>query len=393
LLRRCAVAGVSALAASHAGLFVAYTIVRAMFGHALWVIDTAADILPWLFVPVLLWLLAALLLRFPRVLTIASAVMVILFLLTYGHLYLPRWPVRTRGPEFTVLTHNVLGSNENVDALLVSIDEHKPDFFGLRELAGPMAQALEPHLAGKYPHHRIEPGCGFWSRYPILAYERFQLVEGEGSWAQRLVLDVEGRTVVVISLHPRSPPAYGFPLSELPARLPEALADEGRDADLQALVARLEGIEGPLVVIGDFNATDQYALYGPLTRRLRDAHRESGWGMGFTYSRWPEVRQALWRIDYVFHSPELVAVSAGTGDYAGSDHRPVIARLAFRAEAGVTSSVIGMSIAYAYRAAGFESPPPQAATSPDRARSTRSDCPNPSPSTAPSLVAPWERYP
>ena len=333
-LRRFVVAGASVLAVSHAGLLLVYSIVRALFGHALWIIDTAAYILPWLFVPTLLLLPAALLLRFPRLLTIASTVPVILFLLTYGHLCLPRWPVRITGPEFTVLTHNVLGSNEDVDALVASIDGHEPDFFGLRELAGPMAQALEPHLAKQYPHHRVEPGCGFWSRYPILEYERFQLVEGEGGWAQQLTLDMEGREVIVISVHPRSPPAYGFPLSELPARLPGALADKGRDADLQALVAHLEGLEGPLVVIGDFNATDQHAFHRRLTRCLRDAHRESGWGMGLTYSRWPEVGQALWRIDYVFHSPELVAVSARTGDYAGADHRPVIARLAFGVEAG-----------------------------------------------------------
>jgi endonuclease/exonuclease/phosphatase (EEP) superfamily protein YafD len=38
----------------------------------------------------------------------------------------------------------------------------------------------------------------------------------------------------------------------------------------------------------------------------------------------------MWRIDYVFHSTDMVAVSATTGDYGGSDHRPVIAKLDFR---------------------------------------------------------------
>jgi endonuclease/exonuclease/phosphatase (EEP) superfamily protein YafD len=229
------------------------------------------------------------------------------------------------------LTHNVLYQNEDVDALVASIKKHEPDFFGLRELAGPVAESLEPRLGKAYPYHRIERGCGLWSRFPILAYERFQLVDVGGAGAQYLLLGIEGREVTVLSVHPRSPPAYRFSLAELPVRLPTALADEGRDADLRGLLERLEGIEGPLVVIGDFNATDQHVLYGQLSRRLRDAHRESGWGLGFTYSRWPEVGQALWRIDYVFHSPELVALSTRTGDYAGSDHRPVVVRLAFGA--------------------------------------------------------------
>ena len=177
----------------------------------------------------------------------------------------------------------------------------------------------------------MEPGCGFWSRYPILSYEAFQLVDGEGDWAQQFLLDIEGQEVTVFSVHPRSPPVYGIPLSELWGRLPTALDDEGRDADLHGLLSRLEDIAGPAVVIGDFNVTDQQSLYAPLTRRLRDAHQESGWGMGFTYSRWPDVGLALWRIDYVFYTSELVALSTRVGDYAGSDHRSVIARLAFRA--------------------------------------------------------------
>ena len=76
--------------------------------------------------------------------------------------------------------------------------------------------------------------------------------------------------------------------------------------------------------------TDQQGLYAPLTRHLRDAHHESGWGMGFTFTRFPRFGLPMWRIDYVFHSPDLVALSTAVEDYGGSDHRPVIVRLAFR---------------------------------------------------------------
>jgi vancomycin resistance protein VanJ len=329
--KRLSIGAFGVLASLHTGLIVAYFVAHWLGGNGVWFVDVAGYVLPWLFVPSLLLLPAALLLRRPHSLKVLAAVPPALFLLTYGHLYLPRWPVRAAGPAFTVLTHNVLYTNEDADALVASIEAHAPDFFGLRELAGPMAEALESHLAGRYPYHRVEPGCGFWSRYPILAYEAFHLVEGEGAWAQQFVLDIDGQEVTVLSVHPRSPPVYSLPLSDLPAAMPTAFPNQDRDADLGGLLARLEGIEGPLIVIGDFNATDQQSLYAPLARRLRDAYRESGWGMGFTYSRWPDVGLALWRIDYVFYTPELVALSARVGDYAGSDHRPVIARLAFRA--------------------------------------------------------------
>jgi len=177
----------------------------------------------------------------------------------------------------------------------------------------------------------VEPGCGFFSRYPILRYEAFRLAQGEGQWAQQLVLDVDGHPVNVLSVHPRSPPLRGFRPFGLPLGIPTGFANQGRDADVRDLLSRLEQMDSPLVVIGDFNLTDQQSLYALLTRRLHDTHRECGWRTGFTFTRFPRFGLPTWRIDYVFHSPDLVALSTVVGDYGGADHRPVIARLAFGA--------------------------------------------------------------
>jgi endonuclease/exonuclease/phosphatase (EEP) superfamily protein YafD len=329
-LKRLAVAGANLLTPLHAGLIGAYFGLRWLGAGDLWFLDALGYILPWLFVPLIV-LLPATLLRRSRPLLILVAVPTTLFLLTYGHLYLPRWPIRATGPTFTVMTYNVLYRNKDADSIAPSIEAHDPDFFGLRELEPPAARALESRFADSYPYHEVEPGCGFWSRYPILEYEAFQLVESEAHWAQRFVLDVDGYPVNVFSVHPRSPPLRGFHLFGLPLGIPTGFANQGRDADVRALLQRLEGVDGPLVVIGDFNLTDQQSLYAPLARRLRDAHRESGWGMGFTFTRFPSVGLPMWRIDYVFHSPDLVALSTEVGDYGGSDHKPVIAKLALRA--------------------------------------------------------------
>jgi endonuclease/exonuclease/phosphatase family metal-dependent hydrolase len=43
-----------------------------------------------------------------------------------------------------------------------------------------------------------------------------------------------------------------------------------------------------------------------------------------------EASVPLLRIDYVFHSAELVALHAAAGPDGGSDHLPMAARLAFR---------------------------------------------------------------
>ena len=327
-LKRLGIAGVNLLTPLHAGLIVGYFALRWLGGEELWFVDAIGYILPLLFAPLIL-LLPGAVLRRSRVLLGFVAAPAALFLLTYGHLYLPRWPVNVGEPAFSVMTYNVLHLNSEVDLVAAEIAARAPDVVGLRELEPPMARALEARLAGQYPHHRFEPGCGFFSRHPILEYEAFRLAAGEGAWAQQFVLDVGGRPVNFLSVHPRSPPLLGFHPFGLPLGIPTGFANEGRDADITDILSRLEEMDDPLVVIGDFNLTDQQSLYAPLTRHLRDAHRESGWGMGFTYTHFPRFRLPLWRIDYVFHSPNLVAVATSVGDYGGSDHRPVVARLAF----------------------------------------------------------------
>jgi endonuclease/exonuclease/phosphatase (EEP) superfamily protein YafD len=329
-LKRLGSAGANLLIPLHTGLIVAYFVLRWLSGGELWFIDALGYVLPWLFAPLVV-LLPAALLRRSRTLLVLAAVPTALFLLTYGHLYLPRWPVQAAEPTFTVMTYNVLFCNQNVSGVVAAIEAHEPDFFGLRELEPPMARALENRFADRYPFHKVEPGCGFWSRHPIMTYAAYQLVAGEGDWAQQFTLDVDGLRVNVLSVHPRSPPLRGFHPLGLPLGVPTGFASQGREADVHELLSRLEEIDAPLVVIGDFNLTDQQSGYGALTERLHDAHRESGWGMGFTFTRWPSIGLPTWRIDYAFHSADLVALSTTVGGRGGSDHRPVIAELAFRA--------------------------------------------------------------
>ena len=138
-LKRLAIAGVNLLTPLHAGLIIAYFALRWLGGGGLWFADALGYVLPWLFAPLLV-LLPGVLLRRSRPLLILAAVPLVLFLLTYGHLYLPRLPVRAAGPTFTVMTYNVLYRNEGADQVAAAIKAPGPDSFGLRELAPSMAQ-------------------------------------------------------------------------------------------------------------------------------------------------------------------------------------------------------------------------------------------------------------
>jgi endonuclease/exonuclease/phosphatase (EEP) superfamily protein YafD len=302
---------------------------RELGGGDLWFIDALSYILPWLYLPFIILLPGILLLRRTRLMLIIVAIPITLFCLTYGRLYLPSSSVHSSGPTFTVMTYNVLWKNNNADRLAAAIEEHAPDVVGLQEILPSMGFALEERLAEHYPYRHLENSYGILSRFPILQYGFYPLGDG-GSWVQQMVLEIDGYQVNLLNAHPRSPPLEGFHPFGLPLGIPTGFLNQGRDADIRDVLRRIDRLDDPLVVIGDFNLTDQQIMYEPLTSRLKDAHRERGWGMGFTFSRFPNIGLAMWRIDYVFYSPDLVALRAITGDYGGSDHRPVIAELSFR---------------------------------------------------------------
>jgi endonuclease/exonuclease/phosphatase (EEP) superfamily protein YafD len=106
-----------------------------------------------------------------------------------------------------------------------------------------------------------------------------------------------------------------------------------RDVQMAALLDRIREVDGPLVVMGDFNQTQWSPSYVALASELEDTFRATGWGLGHTYpahsGRWP-ISLPLLRIDYIFHSPDLVAARARVGRDGGSDHLPVVTELAFR---------------------------------------------------------------
>jgi endonuclease/exonuclease/phosphatase (EEP) superfamily protein YafD len=309
----------------YVGVLFTYFVIRWMGRGDLWFVDILGYILPWLFTPLVVLLPIALLGRSYALLAI-FIVLTALFLFTYGHLYCPQSSVHAHEPTFTVMTYNVHIRNTDVDQITAGIENHKPDIVGLHELSKDVAPALEDRLVGQYDYRLIEPGCcGILSRYPILDYQTFQLGE---DWAQKVILNIEGHSVGLYNVHLEMPLEMKNNSSDL---LSYRYSNHLRDANVRDLLSRLEETDIPVIVIGDFNTTDQQSPYAALTDRLYDAHSESGWGMGFTTCL-PLLGISTWRIDYIFYSSQLTALQTVTGSCAGSDHRPVIAKLAFRAD-------------------------------------------------------------
>ncbi|HVL82424.1 MAG TPA: endonuclease/exonuclease/phosphatase family protein, partial [Actinomycetota bacterium] len=120
----------------------------------------------------------------------------------------------------------------------------------------------------------------------------------------RLALGVE---------RPRTPPGRG----------PRSFDPQSQAVTVDALLTRIEAVDGPLIVAGDLNISDRHRFYRHLRRHLGDAHRDAGAGFGFT---WRAPRPFV-RIDYVLRSDHWGTGRSETGTIPGSDHRYVYADL------------------------------------------------------------------
>ena len=261
----------------------------------------------------------------------------LLFVLLYGNLFVPNLASASPGSDGTlsVMTYNVTTGDPGVDEILAIIEDESPDVVALQELPQEVAEAAGD-LEEEYPYQALHPspnpyaGCGVLSRFPILEDEAFPLAEG-GHLYQRVLLDVDGRDVHLLNVHLQPPHLLGQLRGGSRLFVPSGVSTEVQDQELARLLEELDALQGTVVVAGDFNMTDQSAGYGRLTERLVDAHREAGWGFGNTFPD-VEVRSfptpfPLIRIDYVFHSPNMRALTAYVGDRGGPNHRFLVAEL------------------------------------------------------------------
>jgi endonuclease/exonuclease/phosphatase (EEP) superfamily protein YafD len=163
------------------------------------------------------------------------------------------------------------------------------------------------------------------SRYPIQADEYWRIALGH----QRVAVELRGVPLILYNTHP----VHSFRLRE-----GELFNSEAHQQEVNVVLSRVEHDHGAIIIAGDFNMSDQSSDYLRISQRFKDAYRESGWGLGFTFPDFSHANamtvnapllsmfiRPMARIDYVFHSVDLAARSARVlADSGGSDHRPVL---------------------------------------------------------------------
>ncbi len=318
------------------GLF-AWAILRFLFGDRWWWLFLVNSFAVYLFLPLPLILLLAILVHRRETwigLGLASA----LFAYLFGVLFLPKIPRASASDStLTVMTYNMLGFNARPEAVVAALRASAADVVTLQELNPLAAEAIQRDLAREYPYQILDPqlgvtGLGIISRYPLQSSD--ERLPGE-TWVgtpQIATMDFAGTAVMLLHFHP-TPTNLG-PRDQMNWSVRE------RERQARLIADFVAAHSAPLIAPVDFNANDQSVAYAIVTSVLVDSWREAGWGLGHTFPgadspgssrpRLAGVPVPMWltRIDYIFHSRHWQATSAWLGPWDGvSDHRPVVARL------------------------------------------------------------------
>jgi endonuclease/exonuclease/phosphatase (EEP) superfamily protein YafD len=215
---------------------------------------------------------------------------------------------------------NVYGRNSHHAEMLQEIAAADPDVVVVVEFGGDWYKAFtaSPVMAPyKYGMGKLQPHIGsvnVFSRLPLQNSSQ-RLVDGR--WIQSIDLRRGDKTLRIIGLHgPR----------------PIGRSQDSYPGFWRQVIPSLTKRQGPLVVVGDFNATEHSRVYAQLTAaRLRSAHDDRGRGYATT---WPNGQNWLppIRIDQVFLSPEVECERIVEGRGRGSDHKPLVVDLRVRAD-------------------------------------------------------------
>ncbi|PNG50327.1 MULTISPECIES: endonuclease/exonuclease/phosphatase family protein [unclassified Variovorax] len=213
-------------------------------------------------------------------------------------------------PTFAVASANVHYSSDDPGVLLRWLETVAADAVVVMEVSPGYAAALQTQA--QFPYSKVLPATGpfgiaLLSRKPLSNVQVRQLSAGPDFITAQT--EFQGRAVTVVALHTMPPLAPEYYLQ--------------RDRDVAAVLSEATALGAPAVVAGDFNAS-------AWSSGLQTAQR-----LGFLRTTslaptWHSLFLGLMGIpiDHVLADGAWRRVSSERGPDVGSDHYPVVARLA-----------------------------------------------------------------
>lgn len=232
---------------------------------------------------------------------------------------------------FTVLSYNVragLGGDGKGAAPAVAefLSGSGADLIGLQECRQPIDTRFTdptPEILERMSgFHSVRGGHRgellVLSRYPVLSSQEHDL-DGY-SPLQEIVVDLNGRKVRFLNVHVLT----GDPKRVLKGRAASRadylrVSARSRDDQTLAMSRVLRQSDLPTILVGDFNSPPASRMHRDLATLMQDSWQSAGLGFGLTYrSDYP-----LWRIDYLWASPQFQVASCEVVSHRLSDHKPL----------------------------------------------------------------------
>lgn len=324
-------------------VLVVYLLLRVIFGDRFWWLSLLNTFAHLLFLPLLLVVPLAILIRARQTILRMLPVMLIGGL-WFGPYFLPKNLPAPSGTVIRVLTLNVWGNNHDLSHIETWVRNTNADIVLLQEISPTYATDSLPNLIDLYPYQFSQPDSTRWggiitlSRYPIVENDYVDLKVLPDP--QRSVIDINGQRIAVYNVHlawPVSDPRVTPPVDSLYWRVALGFDDRERNVQITNLLDYLKKEPYPYLIGGDFNTSDQSATYNRLAAQMHDSFREAGVGFGGSWPvsaarGLPAFLPPLIRIDYLWHSDGFRTLEAHQPQPVGSDHLPLQVELEINAQ-------------------------------------------------------------
>lgn len=223
------------------------------------------------------------------------------------------------GQTLTVAAFNFGGAIGRAGDIIAWVEREAPDVIVFSEGGTDLHDALRS-LRPRFPFTLAVDNAGYenwiWSRFPLESAALPPLERGNNVIAARLCTDpARTRCLFVVGAHPASPVSA------------DRVSSRNRTLSVMAdVLAQHRHL--PRIVAGDLNTTPWGASFRAMLERAELIDSALGRGLHPTWNVMD--RSLLFPIDHVLHSREFGTLGRRVGPELGSDHFPVVARLAFR---------------------------------------------------------------
>lgn len=262
-----------------------------------------------------------------------------------------------------VLSYNVRGFNWKINKpwdtnpIVVYLQDQKADIICIQEYVASTdpkkATSEKLSKALDMPYYKITPlravgsfvyGLAIFSKYPIKTAEKLPL-ETTDNGSVLYNVDFKGKILTIINNHlesnrltskdkklyadlfkERTKESLDEVKHNLDERLGKAYAKRAPQSIVLSNYIKKQTTDGT-IVCGDFNDTPiSYTYHTVKEANLVDSYIENGFGPGITYHE----NHFLFRIDFIFHTRNMMASNFKIGKVRYSDHYPISTYIKFK---------------------------------------------------------------